>query len=57
MLEIRSKKSSKMNFDELDRRVEICVECPFFIVKDAKCRQSGEYLVKYIYGECPEQKW
>ncbi len=47
----------KMNFDEIDRRTEICLECPLFIVKDGKCRQSGEYLVQYIYNSCPVEKW
>lgn len=47
----------KMNFDEIDRRTEICLDCPLFILKEARCRQSGEYLVKYIYNNCPEGHW
>ena len=48
---------TSMNFDEIDRRTEICLECPNFILKDARCRQSGEFLVKYIYTTCPENRW
>lgn len=47
----------KMNFDEIDRRTAICLECPFFILKDGMCRQSGQYLVKYIYTNCPDDRW
>jgi len=51
------KKTMNITFDEIDRRTEICLECPLFIVKDGRCRQSGEYLIQYIYNSCPVEKW
>jgi hypothetical protein len=51
------KKTMNITFDELDRRTEICLECPKFILKDARCRQSGDFLIKYIDKSCPENRW
>ena len=46
--------------DEFNRRMGICRECPFFVVRTQQCRKCGCFMklkTKLERASCPIKKW